>query len=131
MSSTVKLTIDDCMAPSPYVIQRDQTMAEAHALMDQYKIRHLPVLDGETLVGMVSIRDLHVLAAVAHVDPTNVTVGKAMHPDPYTVQRGTDLKEVVANLGARKFGSAIVLDGSKVVGVFTTVDAMRVLTNLL
>jgi acetoin utilization protein AcuB len=126
-----KLTVQECMSPSPYTIQCDASLTEAHEMMEKYKIRHLPVLDGEELVGVLSIRDIHMLQALDHVDPDTLKVGQAAQGHVYTVQRSTDLKEVAANMGGHKYGSAIVMDGGKVVGVFTTVDAMRVLINLL
>jgi acetoin utilization protein AcuB len=126
-----KLTIDECMTPAPYSIEPAQAMSEAHAIMREHNIRHLPVVVGGSLVGIVSVRDLHLMETLKDVDPDQVTVAEAMSPDPYAVQLGTDLREVAINLGAHKYGSAVVMDGEKVVGMFTTVDAMRVLSNLL
>jgi len=129
--SKVHLTIDDCMSPSPYAIEHDQPVSVARAMMRDLRIRHLPVTDGGTLVGMVSSRDLHLLDALEGVDPATVAVSAAMSEEPYAVERGTDLREVAINMGSRKYGSAVVLDAGAIVGVFTTVDAMRVLANLL
>lgn len=126
-----ELTIDDCMSPSPYSIAKDETMAAAHALMNEHQIRHLPVMDGDTLCGLVSMRDLHILEAVEHVDPATVAVAKAASAHPYAVEIGTPLRAVVLQMQARRYGSAIVLDEGKVVGMFTLVDALRVLSNLL
>lgn len=127
----LKLTVDECMSPSPVSIQCTASLVEAEALMQKFNIRHLPVLDGDELVGVLSMRDIHVVQAVDDIDPANVTVGQAAAAQVYAVQVGTDLREVAANMGGHKYGSAIVLDGDKVVGVFTTVDALRVLINLL
>ncbi len=126
-----KLTIDECMTPAPYSIEPAQAMSEAHAIMREHQIRHLPVVDDGHLVGIVSIRDLHLMQTLDDVDPEQVTVAAAMSPEPYVVQLGTDLREVAIKMGAHKYGSAVVMDGEKVVGMFTTVDAMRVLSNLL
>lgn len=125
------LTIDEVMSPSPYSIQVDATLSDAHELMRSHHIRHLPVLDGDRLVGMVTERDLHLMETLSDVDPDEVTVGEAMTPDPYAVQIGTNLRDVAIALASRKYGSAVVLDGDRVVGVFTTVDALRVLSHLL
>jgi len=125
------LSIDDCMSPSPYSIQQDQPMADAHELMRDHHIRHLPVMSGSELIGMVSLRDLHLMETLKDVDPKEVRVREAMAEPPYAVEVGTPLREVALNMGAHKFGSAVVLKAGKVVGVFTTVDAMRALANLL
>ena len=50
-----------------------------------------------------------------------------MVPDPYEVTPEAPLAEVVATLLERRIGSAIVIDEGRVVGVFTTVDALRAL----
>ncbi len=125
------LLIDDCMAPSPYSIEKGASLAQARELMERHLIRHLPVMDGETLVGMLSTRDLHLLQALDDHDPGNVQITAAISEPPYTVQIGTQLRNVVVYMAAKKYGAAIVLDGTKVVGLFTTVDALRVLSNLL
>jgi len=127
----VQLKIDDCMSPSPFSIRHDQSMADAHALMRQHQIRHLPVMRDGDLVGMVSVNDLHLMETLKDIDPRQVEVSEAMSEPPYAVSVGTSLREVALKMGAHKYGSAVVLDSGKVVGVFTTVDAMRVLANLL
>ena len=125
------LRIDECMSPSPYCIEFDAPLTDAHQLMRAYQIRHLPVMKDGDLVGLVSVHDLHLMETLKDVRPEEVSVGEAVLDPPYAVQRGTNVRDVVVYMGARKYGSAVVLDGSKVVGVFTTVDAMRVLSNLL
>ena len=54
-------------------------------------------------------------------------VETAMTADPYIVTPDTDLAEVAREMAARRCGSAIVVDRSSVVGVFTTVDALLAL----
>jgi CBS domain-containing protein len=127
----LKLTVDECMSPSPVSIQYTAPLVEAEALMRKFNIRHLPVMEGTELVGLLSIRDVHVVHAVEKADPATITAGQAAGGRVYAVQVGTDLRQVAANMGGHKYGSAVVLDGTKVVGVFTTVDALRVLINLL
>ena len=125
------LVIDDCMSPSPYTIDHSKTMWDAHLLMREHRIRHLPVVNGSELVGLLSMRDLHLMESLPDVDPKTVGVREAMSEGPYSVPVGTGLREVAINMHSRKYGSAVVTDGDKVVGVFTTVDAMRVLANVL
>ena len=58
-------------------------------------------------------------------------VSEAMSPDPYTVSPDTLLDDVVATMAAKKYGSAVVMQNHKVVGIFTTVDACRAFAELL
>jgi acetoin utilization protein AcuB len=106
-------------------------MSVAHHLMREHRIRHLPVLDAGRIVGLVSDRDLSFIETLLDVDPKKVTVEEAMTPEPYIVATDSALDEVVSTMAARKYGSAIVADNAKVVGIFTTVDACAAFAELL
>ena len=60
-----------------------------------------------------------------------MTVAEAMSPEPYTVPPGAPIDAVAIDMARRKIGSAVVVNRGKVVGIFTTVDALRVLSGLL
>jgi acetoin utilization protein AcuB len=118
------------MTASPVVIASDRTLAEAHRLMRERGFRHLPVVDGGRLVGLVSQRDLYLLETLKGVDPATETVREAMTGEPYTVAPDAPLEEVATRMADRKLGSALVVDRGSVVGLFTTVDALRALAAL-
>lgn len=125
------LTIRDYMTESPHTIGAEQSLAKAHALMREHNIRHLPVLHGGKLSGMVTVRDLHLVETLKDVEPENVRVEEAMTPQPYVVAPEALLRDVALEMAEKKLGSAIVVEGKKVVGVFTTVDALRALANAI
>src|SRR5690606_1318822 len=79
------IRIERYMTQSPHTIGRDQTLAAAHRVMREHGIRHLPVLEGGKLVGIVSQRDLHLLETLDDVDPEQVEVSEAMTQDVYAV----------------------------------------------
>jgi acetoin utilization protein AcuB len=119
------------MSPLPHSIGRDQPLARAHELMRKHRIRHLPVLDGGVLVGLVSQRDLHFIETLRDVDPEEVLVEEAMTPDPFFVAPETPLREAVVQMAEHKYGATVVMDGARIVGVLTAVDALRALAELL
>ncbi len=121
-------TIDHYMTKSPHTIGDDQPLARAHELMREYSIRHLPVLHGGKLVGLVSLGDLHLLETFGKTNLEKATVEEAMTPDPYVVSPDASLGEVAERMAEHKYGTAIVARGTKVVGIFTTIDALRALT---
>ena len=125
------LTIADCMTRTPQLIGIEQPMSAAHELMRSNGIRHLPVLHGGKLVGIVSLRDLHLVETFRDVDPECIRVEEAMTQDVYVVEPKTPLREVVSEMAERKLGSAVVVDGKTVVGVFTTIDALDTLAGVL
>jgi acetoin utilization protein AcuB len=126
-----ELTVAERMTRTPHLIGCEQSMTVAHELMRSNGIRHLPVLHAGKLVGLVSQRDLHFVESIRGVDPDEVRVEEAMTQDVYAVPPRTPLKEVVCEMAERKLGSAVVVEGTKVVGVFTTVDALDTLAGLL
>jgi acetoin utilization protein AcuB len=80
---------------------------------------------------VLSLRDLHLVETLRDVDPDQVTVAEAMTQDVYTVEPEDRLGDVVKEMAQRKLGSAVVVEGNRVVGVFTTVDALETLSDLL
>lgn len=127
-----RLTIRNYMTPSPITIGKDQPLTLAHEVMREHRIRHLPVLERGRLIGIVTERDLHLVETLRDVDPASVKVEEAMTPEPYAISPETSLEWVVSEMAEHKYGAAVVVDGrNKVLGVFTTVDALRSLQDLL
>jgi len=124
-------SIQKYMTTSPHSIGRDQTLAVAHSILGKYGIRHLPVLEGGTLLGVVSQRDLQMLETLKDVDPLTISVEEAMSSAVYAVSPDAPLDEVAATMAEKKLGCAVVMQNHHVVGMFTTVDACRALSELL
>jgi acetoin utilization protein AcuB len=125
------LTIQKYMTTSPHTIGEDQPMAVAHRMMREHHIRHLPVLRGAKIVGLISDRDLNFVETLKDVDPRKVLVSEAMTADPYFVSPDAPLDEVVSEMAEHKYGSAVVVQHDKVVGIFTTVDVCTAFAELL
>jgi acetoin utilization protein AcuB len=119
------------MTTTPHSIGGEQTLETASRMMREHHIRHLPVLHGGKLLGVLTDRDLKFIEAFRDVDVRKVLVEEAMSGEPYTVSPDAPLDEVVSTMAAEKYGSAIVVDNHHVVGIFTTVDACRALSELL
>lgn len=124
-------TVERFMSPAPVTIAPERTLAEAHRVMRERAIRHLPVVDGGRLVGLLSQRDLYLLETLSSVDPAAETVGEAMSADPYFVTPDAPLAAVAEAMAERRIGSAVVVERGAVVGLFTTVDALRALAAVL
>jgi acetoin utilization protein AcuB len=124
-------TIQKFMSTQPHSIGQEQTMAMAHVVMREHRIRHLPVLTGGKLAGVLSDRDLSLLETLSDVDPKKVLVEEAMTANAYAVEPDTALDEVVATMAEHKYGCAIVMQNNKLVGIFTTVDACRAFAEML
>lgn len=115
----------------PKSIGFDQTIAQASEWMSKLHLRHLPVLKGGKLVGIVTDRDINLVQTLKDADPQTMTVEDAYTPDPYFTSPTTPLNEVVAHMAEKKYGCALVVDNGKLVGIFTEIDAYRALAELL
>ena len=123
--------VREFMTPSPITVGRSSSLSAARQIMRKHHVRHLPVLHGGRIEGVLSERDLLLLETVPGVNPTVVHVEEAMVEDVFTVGPETPVAEAIETMIDRKLGSAIVSDGDHVLGVFTTVDALRALHRLL
>lgn len=130
-SHAAAITVADHMTAAPHCIGMDQPLERAAERMTQLGVRHLPVLEGGQLVGMLSERDLTLLRSLAPDQLVKLKVEEAMSVLPYCVEPATPLGEVARHMALRKLGSAIVVEHGRVVGVFTTTDALEVLAALL
>jgi acetoin utilization protein AcuB len=119
------------MTRQPWTIERGATLTAAHQLMRSHTIRHLPVMDAGRLVGIVSERDLHLIETLPDADPDEVTVGDAMTETVYVVAPADEVSDVVDRMAAGKLGSAVVMQGERVEGIFTSIDALHVLSHVL
>ena len=123
-------TVDQYMSRIPHTIEGSATLEDAHQVMRKYQIRHLPVMASGDLIGLVSLRDLHLIESLKDIEPRAVPVIDAMSADPYVVKPGARLDRVAAHMAAHKLGSAVVAEDGKVVGVFTTTDALIALLHV-
>ncbi len=119
------------MTKQPWTISRTASLAEAHELMRDHQLRHLPVLDHGTLVGLVSLGDLHLLETIGELALDGASVDEAMSDHPFVVTGDTPLDEVAEIMATKKYGSAIVVGRDGVEGIFTTIDACRALASIL
>jgi acetoin utilization protein AcuB len=118
------------MTRQPWTIERTATLAEAHRLMCEHEIRHLPVVEAGTVVGIVTRHDLDTLAG-GKLSLDQATVADAMKEHPFVVTGDTALEEVVDIMADRKYSSVIVAGRDGIEGIFTAVDACRVLADVL
>jgi acetoin utilization protein AcuB len=124
-------TLQKYMTTTPHSIGDEQTLDVAHRTMREHRIRHLPVLRGGKLVGLITERDLALVETLKDVDPEKVRVDDAMSTSIFSADPSAPLDEVVMTMAERKYGCCVAMQNSKVVGIFTTVDACRALGELL
>ena len=122
-------TVADYMTRGPHTIGREQSLVAAKQMMTKVHVRHLPVLHGGKLVGVLSEREVAALETLP--GSTQLTVEDAMVPDVFMTSADAPLATVAGEMARLRLGSAIVVEDEHVVGVFTAVDALRALADAL
>ncbi len=134
-----EIKIAEVMTKDPLTLSATDTIGQADELMDENKIRQLPVVNGSDLLGIVSDRDIRsYLSGSLLSDPDarekalGVPVSTIMTSEPITVSPEDDLREAVELLIEEKIGGIPVVDETEgLVGIVTYVDALRCLLNRL
>jgi acetoin utilization protein AcuB len=122
--------VADVMTPLPLTIDIEDSLATAHSRMLQLEVRHLPVLSRERVVGMLSERDIGLTAGLG-MELERVSVGAAMSPGPFIVPPEEKLATVLMVMAEHKLGSAVVMQQQRLLGVFTSTDALRLLSTIV
>ncbi|HET9491097.1 MAG TPA: CBS domain-containing protein [Methylomirabilota bacterium] len=136
------VTAGDLMTPDPVTVSPDASIAEVWDLMRERDIRHVPVVEGSALVGMLSDRDLGRLdlaraltgeGAEALRRELATPVVNVMTSDVIAVEPDTDLDEVVELLLEHRVGAMPVVepDTREVVGILSYIDVLRGLYAML
>jgi acetoin utilization protein AcuB len=120
-----------CMTPGPHTIGPAQPLTVARKMMHEHGIRHLPVLDGGAVVGLLSERDLLLVESLDSTNPATIRTEEAMTTDVLTAGPDEPLADVIQSMVERKVGSVVVVEHDRVIGVVTTVDALQLLVELL
>lgn len=124
-------SIQKYMTTNPHSVGTDQTLAKADEMMRTHNIRHLPVLKAGKLIGIITDRDLKFVESFRDVDAHKAKIADFSVSEVFTVGPNAQLDEVCGIMAEKKLGSALVVDNDKLVGIFTWVDALKAMSELL
>ena len=133
-------TVEEHMTRSVITLGDDQTLRDAIALMQRHRIRHLPVVAGDRLVGILTDRDVKraspsLLTGVNQEEYDRVLTGtrvaQVMTRHPFSVTPSTSLKDAAKVLIDRKFSALPVIEKDRLVGILTITDLLRALHEML
>ncbi len=117
-------------------------LVNAYAILRENLIRHLPVVnDSGIVIGVISDRDFArakipggvapITSACGNGFPIDATVGDYMSDDLYTISVDGDLKEAISLMIDTKTSSCLVEKNGEIVGIITTEDLLRMLTEYM
>ena len=127
-------SVRELMTPAPLSVSPNTPVDEARALMQQHRIRHLPVLEDGRLVGMVSDRDIRLVlpspATSLSVHEigyllTRLTVGEIMTYFPVTIGADRLVAEAVKRMLAYKVEALPVVAHDKLIGIVTRTNLLQ------
>lgn len=133
------LRVGDIMSVSPVTITPSTSVHEAQALMQQRKIRHLPVLKDGRLVGIISDRDIRLVLPSPVTSLTvwelrylldKLTVGEVMTYFVMTTAPDCPVTEAVGRMLGHRIGALPVVEDHQVVGIVTRTDILRAFRRL-
>lgn len=130
-------TIEAIMSTDLITVAPSATLAEARTLMHDNKIHHIPVLDGDKLVGLVTLTN--VLAATDsflrdqknRIHANEILIEDAMVTDVATVDINASLRQAALFLEKHAIGCLPVMEDDKIIGIITDTDFVAVAINLL
>ena len=124
------LIIDEFTSLCTHHGNPEQTAMAAMRQMKEHNIRHLPIIEDGEIKGIVTDRELNLV--INSPENRELKAKEIMIEEPYIVQAGTSLRNVVFEMSRKKIGSAIIenFEGDKI-GIFTSIDALNALVELL
>lgn len=118
------------MTLAPKTIGSDQTLEQAAEYMRKLHVRHLPVIKGGKPIGIVTDRDIFLVLSFQNLNSREMKVESALTPDPFIVGPDASLVDVIDQMVDQKYGSVLVMDEGKLIGIFTALDALRALSDV-
>lgn len=122
--------IQQRMTRLPLEIEQIDNVANAKRLMELFGVRHVPVMSGLHLKGIVSHRDILNATIRLGKDIDDLPIEEICNHDVLTVSPLTPVDEAARQMLERGVGCAVVVDGCYVVGIFTSTDALKTLGSL-
>ncbi len=124
--------VEEYTTPNPLTAPETATVDELTQILKDNGVRHLPITNakGDKIVGVVSDRDLRVVAGLDFTERNMVRAMDIMAPNPVTVSSDSPLDEVALQMSEKKIGSVIVNEGDQLLGIFTVTDALNALIEI-
>ncbi|WP_282041174.1 CBS domain-containing protein [Winogradskyella flava] len=133
--------VSTIMSKNLIALNRTDDLERAELLFKRYNIRHIPVVTGDTIIGMLSYTDLLRISFADAVDEDEsevdtlvynmFTIDQVMVKNVTTVSSNTSIKEVAQILATKEFHALPVVDDGILVGIVTTTDLINYLLKQL
>ncbi|MEY8848862.1 CBS domain-containing protein [Psychroserpens sp. XS_ASV72] len=133
--------VSEIMTKNIIALNRSDDLESAERLFKRHHIRHIPVVSGDIVIGMLSYTDLLRISFADAVgdDESEVdtvvynmfTIDQVMTKNVVTVTSNTDIKEVAKIITSNDFHALPVVENGDLVGIVTTTDLINYLIKQL
>jgi acetoin utilization protein AcuB len=133
------MNVTEIMTKDPLTVTPSETVGQADELMTANKIRQIPIVQENELVGIITDRDIRSFLSASLLESPetrekafNTKVREVMTTEPITLSPDDDIEEAVELLIEEKMGGIPVVDDVEgLVGIVTYVDVLRCFLNRL
>jgi CBS domain-containing membrane protein len=125
------------MSKDVITVNKTQTIKEVNELLHNHSVRHVPVVSGKEVIGMLSSTDLQKISFVNTIDGEGITtamwdvlnIEQVMTKQVKTAQKDDTIHEVAEILSNNDFHALPVMDHDEIVGIVTSTDLLRYLVD--
>jgi len=134
------LLVGEFMTTELTTLEETESLLDATLIFARSSLRHLPILKGKKLVGIVTERDLKhytpsVLSGISAEQYNRLMettpLSKIMTRDPVTIRPGDSMAEAAQMLHDRRIGCLLVVEKGELKGIITTSDMLKLLVQIL
>lgn len=123
------MIVANYMTPNPVTISAAAGVEEALNIMRQKNVRHLPVVDKDKILGIVTDKDIR-----STLDPailSELTMADIMTNNPVIIPMETSVQDAARLIFNKKSTGLLITKGRKLVGIITLADMLKVLVEIL
>lgn len=129
--------ISKIMTADVVTVNKTNSLKDVDKILEQKHIRHIPVVSGDEVIGMISRTDLQKISFVNSFDGDGLTtamydalsIEQVMTKELTTVLASDTIHDVTVTLSENEFHALPVLDGGKLAGIVTTTDLLKYLVD--
>lgn len=131
-----RIPVKDIMTSNVFTVQENEKLARVIELFKKHKIRHLPVLSGNKITGMISRTDINRLTFGALFENQEgadeavleiLSITQVMTSKPKVVTITDSVKDVAEIFANEEFHALPVVEGEELKGIVTTTDIIKYL----
>ncbi len=134
------MLVRELMTTEVTTVQETDALIDAAMIFSRSTVRHLPVLRGKQLVGVITERDVKrfapgLLSGVSSEQYQQVMestpLARVMTREMLTVKADQPVSEAVNLLYSKRIGCLPVVENNELVGIITTTDMLRLMAEMM